>query len=203
MYNCIFSGFCVEPSCDQSCPILAQTSYLMDRNNLSIKSLVLRANSKDLDKCNKHLDMFDGKLSTYLSHDTAVDADLLTYCAICRNWRGSQLHCTVYNLKFSKFLDDTKQSWSKKSDPESLEYIRIWSESAKVLIISNIDFVNFGDFESQTLLNIIQSRRELGKSTIIVTPPIGQLVNKPGSVFFDRLHSILQGCVSEARKVVS
>ena len=124
-------------------------------------------------------------------------ADLVTYCAICQNWQGSQLHCTVYNLRYSKYLDDTKASWSSSSVPSDLEYVKIWSESAKVLIISNIDYVNFGDFESQTLLNLIQSRATGDKLTIFVAPPLNMLVGKQ-SRFFEVFKQLL----SSSKEVV-
>jgi len=76
--------------------------------------------------------------------------------------------------------------------------VKIWSENAKVLIISNFDFVNFGDFESQTLLNLLQTRQVEGKTTILVSPPISQLVSSKSSMFFNMLRSRMS---SEAREV--
>ena len=76
--------------------------------------------------------------------------------------------------------------------------MRIFSESAKVLIISNLDYVNFGDFESQTMLNLLQERQSREFTTILVSPPINQLVSTKGSVFFNRLKSILADSVKAA-----
>ena len=114
---------------------------------------------------------------------------IVTYCAICKNWQGSRLHCNVYNLKYSSYLDDLKQSWNSRQDGDELEYKKIWTNSAKVLVVSNFDYVNFGDFESQTLLNIIQYRQDKGLTTILVTPPISSLVSTKRSSFFDLLRS--------------
>lgn len=203
MLNCIFNAHCLEDVCDKSCPILAETSYLLERNGITMRSPVFDAKNTKLKNAAKNVEKFTGKSAVVTSLDTVTDAELLTFCAICKNWKGSRLHCNVYNLKLSKYLEDTRQSWSSKSTSDSLEYARIWSESAKVLIISNLDYINFGDFEAQTLLNILQARRDIGKTTIIVTPPLDQLVGKPNSLFFSRMYSVLSGMAAESKKVVA
>lgn len=195
MDNCIFTGHCTEPFCDQSCPALAETSYLLDRNGISMKSRVFSAKPEAIRRHMDYLKKYEGHFTVMSSTDTVADAELLTYCAICTNWRGSRLHCNVYNLKLSKYLEDTKQSWSRKAEPEELEYIRIWCEAAKVLIISNMDFVRFNDYEAQVLLNIIQSRDVVDKTTIVVSPPVAQLVGVRDSAFFSRLTTILREAV--------
>lgn len=194
MQNCIFSGHCSQQVCDKSCPALVETTYLLERNNISISSEVFRADTKQLSKFSSILDSSEGKLTTVISKDTVKDADLLTYCGICKHWKGSRLHCTVYNLRYSQYLDIMKKSWSMKSEPSELEYMRIFSNSAKVLVISNIDYVNFKDFECQTLLTLIQSRAGNGLSTIIVSPPISSLVGD--SPFFGRLTEIIKKAVN-------
>ena len=190
MYNCIFSAHCTEVICDKSCPALVETSYLLERNEISMSSFVFREPKSSIDKVCKFLDQFDGKLGVYVAkgdNDTVKASTLLTYCAICKNWQGSRLHCNVYNLKYSSYLEDLKQSWNARSDGEDLEYKKIWTNSSKILIVSNFDYVNFGDFESQTLLNLIQYRQDKGLTTILVTPPINSLISTKKSSFFDLL----------------
>lgn len=202
MYNCIFTAHCTESFCDKSCPILVETSYLLERNGIGMDSDVFSASPTIIDNCVRFITESDSKTSTFVVpsyQDTVQFADLLTYCAICLNWQGSRLHCNVYNLKYSRYIDELKKSWSTKGEPESLEYMRIWSESAKVLIISNLDYVNFGDFESQTLLNILQFRQTNRLTTILVTPPIKSLISTKPSAFFNSLKSKL----NDAAKVVS
>ena len=65
------------------------------------------------------------------------------------------------------------------------------------MIISNFDYVKFGDFESQTLLNLIQSRQTDGNITILVSPPINSLVYGK-SRFFD----VLKNKMKDSVKVV-
>lgn len=197
MHNCIFTAHCTESVCDNSCPMLVETSYLLERNNIHMRSPVFhipKGNSQ-IDRTLKMIQDSDNKLSVIVSNDTVSCAEIFTYCAICLNWPGSRLHCNVYNLKYSAYLEELKHSWTTKVEPESVEYMKIWSSSAKVLIISNIDYVNFGDFESQTLLNLLQTRENTGQTTIIVSPEMNSLVGKSTSIFFTRLREKLSKAV--------
>lgn len=196
MHNCIFTPYCTEPFCDKSCPVLAETSYLLERNNISLNSFVFSDTSIDYPASQELLAKIENSVGVYVvgptsKRTTAQYADIFTYTAICNNWQGSRLHCTVYNLRYAKYLDELKKSWSVKTEPENLEYSRIWSESAKVLIISGIDYVNFGDFESQTLLNLLQTRDDGEHTTLIVSPPLTNLVSNKASRFFSMLKTRL------------
>lgn len=190
MQNCIFSGHCSKQVCDKSCPTLAETTYLLERNKISMNSEVFHTDPKRLSKMASIIDSSEGTLKTVITKNTVQDADLLSYIAICRNWKGSRLHCTVYNLRYSQYIEMMKKSWSAKSETSELEYMRIFSSSAKVLIISNIDYVNFRDFECQTLLTLLQSRSGDEYTTIIVSPPVTSLVGD--SPFFGRLTEIIK-----------
>ena len=202
MRDCIFTAHCIEANCDMSCPILVETSYLLERNGIAMNNPVFSDPAVDFDKAKNVLSKAQGKVATYIATNgwnTTQCSDILTYTAICQNWKGNQLHCSVYNLKYAKYLDEIKKSWSTKVEPESLEYMRIWAETAKVLIVSNLDYVNFGDFESQTLLNLFQTRSGSDFTTIVVAPPLKQLVSAKFSVFFNSLKSIL----SDGVKVIT
>ena len=194
MQNCIFSGHCSQPICDKSCPTLVETTYLLERNSISMSNEVFHADKKQLDTCLSTIDNAQGKIKTVLSRNTVHDSDMLTYCSICRNWKGSRLHCTVYNLRYSQYIDMMKKSWGSRSESTELEYIRIFANSAKVLIISNLDYVNFRDFECQTLLTLLQSRASSDFTTIIVSPPVSSLVGD--SPFFSRLTELIQKAVN-------
>lgn len=193
MYKCIFSGHCVEAQCDKSCPILAQTSYLLDRNEIAMNNSVFKMGKSNIDKYTSVLSQCKGHCRTFLNtsniSSTSTVADALTYCAICENWKGSQLHCTVYNLKFSKYIEQLQKSWSSKDDSSPAEYLKIWATTAKVLIISNIDYVNFKDFQSQTLLSLLNDRTDPDLTTIVVSPQLSSLVGD--GPFFTKLVDVL------------
>jgi hypothetical protein len=195
MHNCIFTAHCTEAFCDKSCPTLTETSYLLERNGITFSNPVFSASEDKVRKMLRILASAEGKFGVYRvasDENTIQSADLLTYCAICKHWKGSRLHCNVYNLKYSKYIDEMKQTWGGNAESENYQYMKIWSESAKVLIVSNFDYVNFGDFESQTLLNLIQTRQAAGLTTILVSPQIGTLVSSKKSTFFDILAKMMQ-----------
>lgn len=194
MRNCIFSGHCMEPRCDKSCPTLVQTTYLLERNDIPLNSTVFRADPGQIDKTLSILDNAVGKFRVVIdNNDTAYRANLITYCAICQNWRGSQLRSVVYHLKYSQYIDELQSSW-KNGESEDLQYIKIWIKSAKVLIISGIDFVNFKTFNCQTLLELIQQRSSNpDNTTIIVSPQFSSLVGEGG--FFGRLQDMMRKAV--------
>ena len=193
MYNCIFNGHCTEDGlCNASCPILAQTSYLLERNGITMNSPVFKMSAEELTKYNKLLSLASGKLASVIvsgSSFTNLASDALTYCAICSNWKGSQLHCTTYNLKFAQYIDSLQKSWSSANSDETSSYMEVWAAAAKVLIISNIDFINFKDFQCQKLLSLLQVRENPEMTTIIVSPTVSSLVGE--GRFFGRLTDII------------
>ena len=194
MHNCIFNGHCIEEQpCNTSCPVLVQTSYLLERNDIKMTSPVFKMSDTVLNKYYNILHNSTSKTTSVVvpsGEFTNQTADALTYCAICENWRGSQLHCTVFNLKFAQYVETIQGSWSFNDDSsDRLSQLKIWVANARVLIISNLDFVNFKEFQSQTLLSLLQSRVGTDLTTIVVTPPVSSLVGE--GQFFSRLTSLL------------
>lgn len=196
MHNCIFSGHCIDNVCDNSCPNLVVTSYLLERNKIGMNNDVFNRSVKEIEACTKILETAQGTIKVIEDKkDTNSTANLLTYCGICKNWRGSQMHCVVYNLRLFQYIEEIKKSWSRGGgESKDLEYMRIFAKDAKLLIISNLDFINFKTFECQTLLELLQERSEdSDKTTIIVSPPLTSLVGE--SSFFQILMNKLKRSV--------
>ena len=189
MHNCMFTGHCIKSTCDQSCPAFTESSFLLEQNGIGFNSNVFHADLELLQRYNKIVENSDGKLQTVIAKNTNATAELLAYCGICKYWKGSRLHTAVYNLKLSQYLDGIQNSWSGTSNLDDLEYQKIWVSKAKLLIISNIDFVNFKDFQCQTLLSLLQSRDKPEFGTIIVSPQTQTLVGS--GLFFNRLQETL------------
>lgn len=189
MNKCMFTGHCIKSMCDQSCPAFVESSFLLEQNGIGINSNVFHADPVVLAKYNKIIENAEGKLQTVIAKNTNSVAELLAYCGVCKYWKGSRLHTTVYSLKLSQYLEGIQNSWSNASNQDDLEYQKIWISKAKLLIISNIDFVNFKDFQCQTLLTLLQSRDKPEFGTIIVSPPTQSLVG--GGLFFNRLQETL------------
>lgn len=197
MHNCMFTGHCIKAVCDQSCPDYITANYLLERNNISMNNKVFNSNISQLTKYTKLIDNSEGRLVTVISNDTNATSDMITYSAICKHWKNSRLHTVVYNLKLSQYLDNMQSSWSGRSSSDDIEYQKIWISGAKVLVISNIDYINFKEFQCQTLLSLLQSRDKPELTTIIVSPPLTALVG--GGQFFGRLHEVLNKTIVTVR----
>lgn len=185
----MFSGHCIKEQCDQSCPTLTETTFLLEQNGIGFNSNVFHAEPATISKYLKIIENTDRNLHTVIAKNTNSVAELITYCGICKYWRGSRLSTVVYNLKLSQYLDSIQNSWSASANKDDLEYQKIWISKAKLLVISNIDFVNFKDFQCQTLLSLLQSRDKPELNTIIVSPTTQSLVGS--GLFFSRLQETL------------
>ena len=189
MDNCMFSGHCVRVKCDQSCPSFTEASFLLEQNGIKINSNVFHADPAQLSKYSRIVENSEGKLQSIIAKNTNAAAELITFCGICKYWKGSRLHTSVYNLKLSQYLEGIQNSWSNTSNLDDLEYQKIWVSKAKLLIISNIDYINFKDFQCQTLLSLLQSRDKPELGTIIVSPVPQGLVGS--GLFFNRLQETI------------
>ena len=189
MDKCMFSGHCIKAVCDQSCPAFVESSFLLSQNKIGINSNVFHADPALLAKYNKIVENSIGKLQTVIAKNTNSAAELISYCGVCKYWKGSRCGTPVYNLKLSQYIEGLQSSWSSTSNLDELEYQKIWVTKAKLLIISNIDFVNFKDFQCQTLLTLLQSREKPDFGTIVVSPQTQSLVGS--GLFFNRLQETL------------
>jgi len=196
MHDCIFTGYCVNGECDKACPDYVESTYLLEKNNINLKSSVFHADPRIIQKYQNVVNLsLDKKLITIVANNTNEASELLTYCGICKHWKHSRLHMVVYNLRFSQYLDNIQKSWNTKNVTDNAEYTKIWAESAKLLIISNIDYVNFKEFQCQTLLSLIQNRDANGLSTIIVTPQITSLAGD--GLFFGQLKNMMTNSIQK------
>lgn len=190
--ECPFADQCTDQVCDGSCPKQAEFTYLLERNRIDLRSSVFQTSEAKIELAKSVLHT-DKRLIVVESETTIDTSNLLTYIACCEKWRGNCLNCSVYHLNFSAHLDMEQQSWSMKTLSESFEYEKIWMDYAPILIISNFDYIQFKDFQAQTLLNLIHSRERDCKTTIIVSPKINNLVGK--GQFFDLLKGKLREAV--------
>lgn len=193
--QCIFAAHCTRGNCDSSCPDLAQTSYLLDMNEIKFGCKhVFMAGQEAINKALRVIDKAENDHIVVVNKaNTREAADLYTYIGICKHWKGSRLKMVVYNLKLSKFFDAEKNSWDNKKSisdnpTEDPDYMKIWADKAKLLVISNFDYVNFKDYNVQFLLNLLQKRDIEGLATIIVSPTTSLIGNGD---LFDKLPGIL------------
>lgn len=185
--SCPFKPYCRKAVCKNVCADWAEIQYLLERNNLERNMDIYATSATDIQKHSEWLTAASTTHRVVVSDNTVDTASRLTYAAICQHWKGNAFHCAVYNLNFMEYLNRTQQSWGNGND-EELEYINIFIQKAKVLIISNIDFIQFKDYQAQLLLNIINNRNIYRQSTITVVPKLNSLVGS--GTFFTRMKEI-------------
>lgn len=187
MYDCIYTPHCTRFNCDLACPLRAEISYWMERCRINMDNPVLNSSDKLISEATKIIESSLGSVMSIQCKDTMMMGDLLSYIAICLHGTGVAFTDGIYKLNLSEYIDEIKRSWQTKVESDSLEYMRIWTESERYLIINGLDYIKFGDFESQTLLQIIQSRRSPKKATLIISPDTSHLVGSSNSAFFTML----------------
>lgn len=190
MYNCIFTPYCTNETCDLACPVHAEILYWMKRCGLDINNPILNSSTAKIQYVTNLIKQNRYTVSAFKADKPVDSAHLFSYVAICNYGLGTGLNGGVYHLNFQQYLDELKQSWQTKFDSDDLSNMRIWNQSSNYLIISNLEYVKFGDFESQTLLSLLQSRDKPDKTTFIILSKKEPLVGSD-SVFFSRLKSRL------------
>lgn len=190
MFDCIYGERCIRTQCDLACPLHAEITYWMERCNITLSNPVLRIDTEQLNKCKSMVQNNTDGVFTYRAKNTVATADLFTYCAICLHGIGTNMRNGIYQLNFSEYIDENRKTWSTRTESEKLEFMKIWSNTSKDLIISHLDYVSFGDYECQMLLTLIQSRRLPGKTTYIIIPSETELVGRNSSFYSTMINEL-------------
>ena len=166
-------------------------NYLMMRNDLTPNSRPFKMKS---DYLQKYVKEYDSKPLTrvFCTKDVLKASEVFSYIAVCNEWKGSAMRVKAFHLVFSNYIDSLQNSWSS-SKSEDLQYTEMWSKSCNVLIVSGIDYINFKDYQSQLLLQLIQDREREGKYTIVVSPKLENLAGQ--GKMFSLMISKLKTCV--------
>lgn len=178
MHDCIFAHRCSKLICDKSCPKYTEVSYLLDRNELTMQNICFKVGYQGINRATKIIERAENTALVYISENNPEgSADLLTYCAICKYGLNSSMHCKVYHLNLSDYIDMIRDSWKLNTKTQAHEYIDIWINSSNVLIISGFQYLRFNDFECQTLLKLLDMRLCRSKTTIVVSPRLSSLID--------------------------
>lgn len=194
MNNCIYTPYCTYKQCDLACPANTEISYWMKRCGISMKNPCLSASKNKIDRARELLDEHSGETCYYKSSNPIEAADIFCYTAICLHGRGTALGNGIYHLDYASYIDKIKDSWNDHIESYDLQMIKVWINAAKYLFISNLDYVKFGDFESQTMLKLFNDRRDSDKTTFLISGK-EDLIGVGN--FFPRLQSVLKGVLVE------
>lgn len=199
-------------NCGPACPMWNLTESLMSKNNLIDRNVPSMITPQIIKQCKR---IFEEAMEYPSSAIMCVSkqlsshefADVFTYYAICMLWRMYVGRTAVYNLNFSNYIDNEKDSWNINGDnidPELQFKRNIISGKVdgtikkNMLIISGIDYINFKDFESGQLLKVLGTRRTNQMPTVVVGPEpstilgTGQLVNMLTGVLQE--HKVITAC---------
>lgn len=190
MNDCIYTAYCTADSCDLACTAHAEITYWMNHCGINFNNRILRADRSVVDSIDRIVQKSLGKVVSVQARRPMDVSAMLAYICICRYGQRKAFSKGIYVLNFADYLDRTRQSWQLRDEPDSLEMMRIWSIDAKYLIITQLDYVNFKDFECQTLLRLMQEKEMQGSTTFIVLPKGESLIGK--GEFFSRLQAKLK-----------
>lgn len=190
--NCIFSSYCANKQCDLSCSKNAVSQILLEKSGISPNNVANSISVESKKKCHNIIQSSFGQYKTVEVSDTVKSSDVFTYVGICDMHKGHGSNVSVYHLKYSKYIQMLRDSWTYGSTT-TLREIQAFISSSKILIISGLDYVMFKDFECQTLLTIMQDRLKSDMATLLVVKSVNEL-NGQG-VFFKSLKKKLEeGC---------
>lgn len=197
---CPFSSQCERAFCDYSCGKNVLFDVMMKKSE--IKPHDVGAISVKLrDKVKQDLAKFKG-CTIYITANRGnkMLGDIYAWLAACKlcPYYGSDV--TVYHLKYSKYLEQLRQSWATKYEPEELIEARCFINTARVLVVSSLEYVQYKDFESQTLFSLLGERSyNRDFTTIVIGPEINTWLGPhiTRSQFANRLGIMLEDAVKE------
>lgn len=180
--------------------MFAEYSHWADRCDIKITNPAFKAKREDIVKADSILAKAEeddpnaafNHLSAPKVNNVIFTTDITTLYTIHKYCQGIGFYNGVYKLDLFQYFEDVKGTWNNRRPQGNLEDIDIWIKSSRVLVIYNISMVRFGDFESQTLLRILQDRYDPEKRTVIVLEEKFGLVGKSDSMFFIRLRDELK-----------
>lgn len=197
---CPFSSQCERAFCDYSCGKNVLFDVMMKKSEIKPQD-VGAISVKLRDKVKQDLTKFKGS-TIYITANRGnkMLGDIYAWLAACKlcPYYGSDV--TVYHLKYSKYLEQLRQSWATKYEPEELIEARCFINTARVLIVSSLEYVQYKDFESQTLFSLLGERSyNRDFTTIVIGPEINTWLGLhiTRSQFANRLGIMLEDAVKE------
>lgn len=197
---CPFSSQCERAFCDYSCGKNVLFDVMMKKSEIKPQD-VGAISVKLRDKVKQDLAKFKG-YTIYITANRSnkMLGDIYAWLAACKlcPYYGSDV--TVYHLKYSKYLEQLRQSWATKYEPEELIEARCFINTARVLVVSSLEYVQYKDFESQTLFSLLGERSyNRDFTTIVIGPEINTWLGPhiTRSQFANRLGIMLEEAVKE------
>lgn len=166
---CPFCAACDRPRCDYSCNRTSTLVSMMDLSEIKPTSLG-KVTPEAIQMIEAYMDKFDGTTGMVLCNkDSKWLADLYTWVAICKLARYYGSDMTVFHLNFNQYMQNLRAGNWGKGESEKMSITRYLVRTVKVLVISGLEYIQWYDMESQTLMQLIGDReRNTNFSTVIV-----------------------------------
>ena len=161
--DCVFAETCDKLRCDYTCGEDVMFNYILNKSG--IQTIEDKYDEDVLIRDQKMLSEHHGNLVCVETNDVVGKTREFVYIYACK-LRGTKAN--LVHISYSSYIQQVRDSWTY-GGTEDLEHIQVRLRKWTVAVISGIDYCMFKDFESQTLLNIIESRRMEGLTTIILT----------------------------------
>ena len=202
--NCWIANRCNQIDCDKS---FCLKKFKLD--TLFEKALLTEFHKKDIalrvDADQKDLDAFQYLKSIELNIETFVERgdNLYIHSATCGNgksswavkllkaflfsiWHKSDLTCRAMFIHVPRFLLSIKDNISQKSD--YVQYIKDNVFDADLVVFDEVGTKSLTNFEHEHILNIINTRLEMGKANIYTSNLSNEeMLDKMGERLFSRI----------------
>lgn len=176
-HQCMYCNICTEYECNFTCIKGVTSQYYVDASNFPLYSSEFMNfyTDEDLVRFGNIIKDHRRGYGVVVSKGRKYLSDAFFYAAMVIENYHSLYWPEAFMLNYRKYTDSYKRSWTTGEEPDSLQETRYNAEHCCTLIITGLDTMIFGDFESQTLLALLEDRNKAKQSTIIVMSDVDNI----------------------------
>lgn len=176
-HPCMYCNICTEYECNFTCIKGVTSGYYVDASNFPLYSSEFMNfyTDEDFVKFGKIIKDHRRGYGVVVSKGRKYLADAFFYAAMVIENYHSLYWPEAFMLNYRKYTDSYRRSWTTGEEPDSLQEARYNAEHCCTLIITGLDTMIFGDFESQTLLALLEDRNKAKQSTILVMSDVDNI----------------------------
>lgn len=176
-HQCMYSNVCTEYECNLTCIKGVTSEYYVNASNFPLYSseFMNYYNDEDFVKFGNIIKDHRRGYGVVVSKGRKYLSDAFFYAAMVIENYHSLYWPEAFMLNYRKYTDAYKRSWTTGEEPDSLQEARYNAEHCCTLIITGLDTMIFGDFESQTLLALLEDRNKAKQSTILVMSDVDNI----------------------------
>ena len=176
-HQCMYCNICTEYECNFTCIKGVTSEYYVDASNFPLYSSEFMNfyTDEDFVKFGKIIKDHRRGYGVVVSKGRKYLSDAFFYAAMVIENYHSLYWPEAFMLNYRKYTDSYRRSWTTGEEPDSLQEARYNAEHCCTLIITGLDTMIFGDFESQTLLALLEDRDKAKQSTILVMSDVDNI----------------------------